>query len=171
MILLIAGLMPGGCKKEEQSAPPPPPPKHAPAVKPPVPVQKQISTAKLSETREASLDFTNRKDPFKPFVAPQQKAEKPVAAAAAKARDLLPIQNFELSKFKVAGIIVGLKENRALVIDPTGKGYVLKQGMLIGSNDGRVSKITPTTVEVIESYNENGHIRKKTSRLTLPQKK
>ncbi len=172
VILLIAGLMPGGCKKEEQPAPPPPPPKHMPAVKPAMPVQKQPSSAKVPEGPVAvSLDFANRKDPFKPFVSPQAPTAKQAVAVAPKSRDLLPIQNYELSKFKVAGIIVGLKENRALVIDPTGKGYVVKQGMLIGSNEGRISKITATVVEVVESYNEDGRIRKKTSRLTLPQKK
>ena len=72
----------------------------------------------------------------------------------------------------MAGIIVGLVENRALVIDPVGKGYVVKQGMLIGDNDGRISKITATTIEVIENYrDDNGHISKRTVRLTLPQKK
>jgi type IV pilus assembly protein PilP len=59
----------------------------------------------------------------------------------------------------------------ALVIDPSGKGYVVKHGMLIGSNDGRVTRVTATTIEVIESYNDNGRIRKRTSKLILPQKK
>ena len=54
----------------------------------------------------------------------------------------------------------------------SGKGYVLKQGMLIGDNDGRISRITATTVEVVENYrDDNGRIRKRTVKLTLPQKK
>ena len=92
-------------------------------------------------------------------------------AGTKSTKDLLPIQSYELSKFKVAGIIVGLKENTALVIDPAGKGYVVKQGMLIGSDDGKITRITATTIEVVESYNDNGRIRKKTSKLILPQKK
>ncbi len=169
MVPLIAGmLLSGGCKKEEQT-PPPPPVRHAPAVKTTVPVQTQQSSAKASGSTAASLDFVNRKDPFKPYLAPQAPAAK--QAAVATNRELLPIQNFELSKFKVAGIIVGLKENTALVTDPAGKGYVVKQGMLIGSNNGRISRITATTIEVVESYSENGRIRKKISKLTLSQKK
>ncbi len=169
MIPLIAGiLLSAGCKKEEQP-PPPPPVRHAPATKAVVPVQPQHSSAKASGNAAASLDFVNRKDPFKPFLAPPAPAAK--QAAVATNRDLLPIQNFELSKFKVAGIIVGLKENTALVTDPAGKGYVVKQGMLIGSNNGRISRITATSIEVVESYNENGRIRKKISKLTLSQKK
>jgi type IV pilus assembly protein PilP len=172
MVFLFAGLLfPGGCKKKEQ-LPAPPPAKPAPAVKVMPPIQKQQSTAKIGENPASSLEFNNRKDPFKSFVAPQAQVAKPVASVGrTSTKDLLPIQSYELSKFKVAGIIVGLKENRALVIDPTGKGYIVKQGMLIGSNDGHVSRITATAVEVVESYNDNGRIRKKTSKISLPQKK
>lgn len=170
MFFLIAGLLfSGGCKKEEQPQTPSPA-KPAPAVKVLPPVQIQTSSAKISENLTVSLEFTNRKDPFKSFVAPQPQVAKPVASAG-RIKDLLPIQSYELTKFKVAGIIVGLKENTALVIDPAGKGYVVKQGMLIGSNDGRITRITATTIEVVESNNDNGRIRKKTSILILPQKK
>jgi type IV pilus assembly protein PilP len=173
MIFLFAGLLlPGGCTKEGES-PSPPPVKPATAVKILPPVQKQPSSAKSSENLAPSLEFNNRKDPFKPFVAPQAQTKKPFeSAGTTSTKDLLPIQSYDLSKFKVAGIIVGLKENRALVIDPAGKGYVVKQGMLIGSNDGHISRITATTIEVVESYkDDNGRIRKRTSKLSLPQKK
>ena len=169
LIFLIAWLsITVGCKQNEP--PPPPLAVHSTAVKVRPPVQKQQSTVKATENLAPTSDFSNRKDPFKPFVAPQAQAARPIASA--KAADLLPIQSYDLSKFKVAGIIVGLKENRALVIDPTGKGYVLKQGMLIGDNDGRISRITATTVEVVENYrDDNGRISKRTVKLTLPQKK
>jgi type IV pilus assembly protein PilP len=77
-----------------------------------------------------------------------------------------------LSKFKVSGIIVGLKENRALVIDPAGKGYVVKKGMLIGDSDGQITDITATSIVVQEKYrDDNGHIKSRTVQLTLPKKK
>jgi type IV pilus assembly protein PilP len=173
MFYLIAGLLlPGGCKKEEQP-PSPPQAKLAPAVKVLPPVQKQPSSAKIGENLKPSMEFSSRKDPFKPFVAPQAQVAKPGASAGRTgSKELLPIQSYELSKFKVAGIIVGLKENSALVIDPAGKGYVVKKGTLIGSDDGHISRITATTIEVVESYkDDNGRIRKRTSKLILPQKK
>ena len=80
------------------------------------------------------LDFSGRKDPFKPFIVQQQSALR-APERRARAIDMLPIQSYDVTKFKVSGIIAGLKENKALVIDPAGKGYVVKQGMLIGSND------------------------------------
>lgn len=158
-----------GCQKGEQPLPPSVP-KAAQVVKLQPAVQKQQTSVKKPESAVSELNFSNKKDPFKPFIAPQPQAAKPMVTA--KARDLLPIQSYDTSKFKVAGIIVGLKENRALVIDPAGKGYVVKQGMLIGSNDGRISKISTTSLEVVENYrDENGHMRKRTIKLTLPQKK
>jgi type IV pilus assembly protein PilP len=162
-------LIPGGCNKKEQP-PPPPPAQTKPVVKAQPPVQKQQSSAKISGHLVASLDFTNRKDPFKPYAAPQVPAIRP--AASTRTTDLLPIQIYDVSKFKVAGIIVGLKENTALVVDPAGKGYVVKEGMLIGNNDGKISKVTASSLEVAESYrDDNGHLRKRTIKLTLPQKK
>ncbi|QXE91487.1 pilus assembly protein PilP [Geomonas subterranea] len=164
-LLLLLALL-GGCKKEEAPAPPPPPPhaKPATAPKPAAPVQQQLSSAsKLG----AALSF--KKDPFKPFLVPA--APAPPAGGARPsgppAADLLPIQSFEVTKFKIAGIIAGLRENKALVLDPTGKGYVVKVGMQIGNANGRVSRITPSTVEVVEKSGR----KSKTIVLTLAKKR
>jgi len=79
--------------------------------------------------------------------------------------------NYDLSQFKVSGIIVGMKENTAMVVDPTGKPYVVKVGMEIGRNDGRITKIAPGYIEVFERFrDENGKLVKNTVRLALPKK-
>ena len=152
--------------KEEQS--PLPVPVHV--NKPTPPVQKQLSTSK-STSPTVSLDFSNRKDPFKPFV-PQPITPQGGQISDSQVSELLPIQAYELGKYKVAGIIVGLKENSALVIDPEGKGYVVKPGMLIGNSQGRITKISPSEIEVAEKYREdNGKIKSRVEKLTLPKKK
>jgi len=77
-----------------------------------------------------------------------------------------------VNKVRVSGIITGLKENTALIIDPAGKGYVVREGMLIGINDGRINRITPSAIEVVEQYrDDNGHLRKRNILLALPKKK
>ena len=87
-------------------------------------------------------------------------------------RDALPIQSYDTEKFRITGIITGIRENSALVVDPTGKGYVLKEGMQIGSNDGRVKKVTASSIEVEESFrDDNGKVRKRIVKLTLLRKK
>lgn len=169
LLLLAVLLLSGGCNKEEQSSSVPAAHKAIGKSTPP-PVQKQQSTVSIPAINSTSLDFVNRKDPFKPFATAKPEPEKGVGSL--RSGDLLPIQSYEVSKFKVVGIIVGLKENRALVIDPSGKGYVVKKGMLIGDSDGRIERITATTIDILEKYrNESGRIKSRTVKLTLPQKK
>ncbi len=58
-----------------------------------------------------------------------------------------------------------------MVIDPNGKGYVLKIGMTIGKNDGRVMSITPNSVDVLEQFrDDNGRVRKEHIRISMPRK-
>ncbi len=136
-------------------------------------VQKQMSSARAGQSPTSiSLDFTKRRDPFRPYV--QAPVVPPPAAGkvARPARDLLPIQSFDTESFKVTGIIAGLRDNSALVIDPKGKGYVVKEGMLLGSNNGRIKKITTSTVEVEENYrDDSGKVRKRVVKLALTRKR
>lgn len=170
-VLLVAGLLSAwGCNKNEEPVANAPPTHHAKAVQVTPPVQNQHSSLNVSAKSAPVLDFTARKDPFKAFVVAKPQTERKTTSASTG--DLLPIQSYEVAKFKISGIIVGLKENRALVIDPSGKGYVVKQGMLIGDSDGRITKITATSIEVLENYrDDNGHVKSRTVKLTLPQKK
>lgn len=161
-----------GCSKDEQ---PPAAPQQSnvqpakPAAQALPPEQKELST----ETRAGgNLDFSRRTDPFKPFAPVEAAPPRSALPDARSSSDLLPIQTFEVSKFRVAGIIAGLNENRALLIDPTGKGYVVRVGMLIGSNDGRITRITASSVEVLESFREDsGRIKKRKIVLTLTKKR
>lgn len=158
-----------GCGKKES----PPPPSAKPAAKPempkPVPVQKQMSSAGNVAGAPMSTEFVSQKDPFKPLVA-DTKSGVPFLKRN-RLGQVLPILNYDLAQFRVTGIIVGLKENRAQVIDPTGKPYVVKVGMEMGRNEGRVTKITPTYVEVFEKYrDESGKLVKNYVRLELRKK-
>ncbi len=167
-VLLLALALVPGCKKEEAApaAPAPPPAQPAPAPKPAQPVQQQLSSAVKGP---GALSF--KKDPFKPAIVPVTPAPAAAAAgaSAAPAADLLPIQSFEVSKFKVAGIIAGMRENRALLIDPNGKGYVVQVGMQVGNGNGRVTRITPSSVQVVEKGAGRGKGR--TIVLTLAKKR
>jgi type IV pilus assembly protein PilP len=168
----------GGCKKEKPPEPPQPKQVAPKPVKANAPVQNQVSSATLLPG--AHLDFRNRTDPFKPPAAalppagpaaPQPGGGAPRPAVAPSA-DLLPIQSYDVGRFKVVGIIAGLRQNRALMIDPAGKGYVVQEGMVIGSNNGRIARITASSVEVIETFKaDNGRIRKRKIVLTLAKKR
>jgi type IV pilus assembly protein PilP len=155
-----------GCGKNE--TPPEPAAPVAPvAVKPPA-VQQQVSSAQKAAPSSMAVDFTTRKDPFKPYVA---LTVGPVVPKKNRFGQVIPILNYDLSQFSVKGIIVGLKENSALILDPTGKPYVVKKGMAIGRNEGKITKITPTYIEVFEQYrDEAGKLKKNTTKLMMPKK-
>ncbi len=132
-------------------------------------VQKQVSSSRLMQTTAVNLDFSNRRDPFKPYiqVTPTQSAN-----AGRQQKDALPIQRFDIDKFRISGIITGLKENSALILDPAGKGYVVKAGMQIGNNDGRIKRITDSSLEVEETFrDDNGKTKKRLVKLMLIRKK
>jgi len=187
MLFAIVAFTTTGCKKEApppQTAPlpnktvsaPPAPAKpvmaNSSAVKPAV--QKQMSTVKRPlPPGGVSLDFTNRRDPFRPFVqVPAAKQDTAGKSSRSRLGDVLPIQSFDTDKFRITGIITGIRENSALVMDPNGKGYVIKEGMQIGSNDGRVRKVTASSIEVEESFrDDSGKVRKRIVKLTLLRKK
>lgn len=160
------------CGKKDAGAPEPraaaaPAPKTADK-----PVQKQASSsAKLPVAAGNQFDFSNKKDPFKPYMNVKA-AVAPTADQAKRARlEGLPIHRYDVGQFRVIGIVTGAKDNQAMVVDPTGKGYVLKSGMLIGKNEGRISAITANGIEVVEQFkDDNGKNRKEVIKLTLPRK-
>lgn len=160
-------LFSSACEKKAET-PPLQQPQASAVVKPKMPVQRPESSARAIPVAGSVTDFNTQKDPFKAFIA-----ETKATPVAKKNRfgQVLPILNFDVSQFKISGIIIGLKENSAMVVDPTGKPYVVKTGMDIGRNDGRITKIAPNFIEVFEQYrDENGKLIKKTVRLTLPKK-
>jgi len=185
ILLIVVSLIVAGCAKEEKANSSPAvsnPAKSATSASGPVQlrlsstrngaflaVQKQSSSLRHVLPPETMLDFSQKKDPFKPFITLPATSVKHVGRKPAS--DMLPIQRYDVNKYRLVGIIAGLKENRALVIDPLGKGYVVKVGMSVGSNQGRIVRITASAVEVLEQFSDdNGKIRKRTVRLTLSQK-
>lgn len=135
-----------------------------------VKVQEQATSVKRRVSGGPQLDFSARKDPFKPYIV-QPVAPSKQASRAAKNLNLLPIQSYDVNKFKLVGIIAGLKQNRALIVDPLRKGYVVKEGMQLGNNNGRITRISTDAVEVLEQFkDDNGILRKRTVRLVLTQK-
>ncbi|MDD2319568.1 MAG: pilus assembly protein PilP [Geobacteraceae bacterium] len=155
-----------GCDKK---APPPKakPPVTKPVAKKPV-VQQQLSSATGFKTSAVAVDFATKKDPFKAYVT---STKGPLSPKRNRYGQIIPILNYDLTQFSVKGIIVGLKENSALILDPTGKPYVVKAGMEIGRNEGKITKITSTYIEVFEQYrDEAGKLKKSTTKLMLPKK-
>lgn len=168
IVALFACFLPviSACNKKEQSTPLPPSSK-APPPKNVTVVQKQISSVKLTAPPANQLDFSNKKDPFKPYVI----AKAVTTADVHKIKSQLPIHSFDVSQFRLIGVVADSRGNKAMVVDPTKKGYVLKIGMTIGKNEGRIVRIDTSGVDVVEQFrDENNKVRKETIRIPLLRK-
>ena len=163
------------CKKHEEPAPAhPAPAQPAKAAMPQQskPVQKQVSSAlTLPPAPVNQFDFSNKKDPFKPFVIVKSNQAPAADKLPKRVLNALPIHSFDVNQFKLIGIVTGGRQNEAMVVDPNGKGYVIKVGMTIGKNEGLITSITNSGVDVVEQFrDDNGRVRKETIKLTLPRK-
>ncbi|MEI7815993.1 MAG: pilus assembly protein PilP [Desulfuromonadales bacterium] len=170
--VFVCALFISSCSKKQPQAPvavPPQPPKE---IVPPKPIQKQVSTAlRLPPPPTNQFDFSNKKDPFKPFVAVKMEPKNSPDKIKITLRNALPIHSFDVSQFKLIGLITGGRESQAMVTDPSGKGYVLKVGMLIGKNDGKIVSINSSGVDILEQFrDDNGRVRKENIKLSLPRK-
>jgi type IV pilus assembly protein PilP len=171
--MLGIAVISSGCSKKDMNPTAVQPVPVSIAPQPAKPVQKPVSSSTKTTNQSAGnqFDFSNKKDPFKPLVIGKA-VKTPTADDLKKAiQDGLPIHSVDVSQFRMIGIVTGGKENQAMVIDPSGKGYVLKTGMTIGKNDGRITSITASGVEVLEQFkDDNGRVRKENIRITLPRK-
>lgn len=172
-VVLMCALLLTACSNNQPQTPAPVPSQSPKTVTAQLkPVQKQVSSAvHLPPPPVNQFDFSNKKDPFKPFVAVKEESKKLPESIKRAQLNSLPIHSFDVSQFKLIGIITGGRENQAMVTDPGGKGYVLKVGMFIGKNNGRIVSINSSGVDVLEQFkDDNGRVRKENLKLTLPRK-
>ena len=101
-------------------------------------------TGLVSGSAEYAYDATNKRDPFRSFVLDQ--------AQRMANHERGPLEQFDLSQLTVVAVVWGTQRPRALVTDPSGRGYVVQEGTPIGKNTGTVLRIHDTSVLVRETY-------------------
>jgi type IV pilus assembly protein PilP len=89
-------------------------------------------------------DPIGKRDPFRSFILDRLKEFD----SAAKG----PLEQFDLSQLSLNGIVWDTRRQRALILDPSGQGYIIEEGDAIGKNDGRVIAIDDNVVVVREAY-------------------
>ena len=114
--------------------------------------KKKADPAKAEEKKEAqnkeeeyAYNPAGKPDPFRPFLQLTPMRES-------RSLPLTPLQKYELSQLKLVAVLTTPQGNVGLVEDATGKGYFVKQGTLIGRNDGKVSKVLKDRVVVEEVF-------------------
>ncbi len=130
--LLVAALFLGGCSADKvldaanngvpAAAAPPPTASAAPTLAPPP----------MPKVDFAENDFTEsdrNRDPFRSYAslfAPQKEDKAKVTD-----KDVI-LPQYSLDELKLVAIITGGEYPRAMVVDPNGKGWVLKRGSWVG---------------------------------------
>lgn len=103
-----------------------------------------------------------RRDPFRSLILGLK--EKKVAG-------LTPLQLRSLGELKVIGIIWEGKSYVAMIETPDGKGYLVREGVLVGPEGGVVRKISPESVNIEEVFIDfNGRKKAKMTVLGLRSK-
>ena len=119
----------------------------APAVK----KAEKIQTVVLKEEKKRpEYLVSGERDPFQPF-----EVSSPSELSRTRDGDKItdPLQKLSLSQIEVVGIIMG-NQNRALIQESSGMGYILNEGTLIGENSGIVTKITHSGVTIKQHFKD-----------------
>lgn len=90
-------------------------------------------------------DPTGKRDPFRSFVLEE---------ARKKGGERGPLEQFELGQLQLLAVVWGTEKPRALVSDPQGRGYIVREGTLIGKNSGEITRIGDSSVVVREVYED-----------------
>ena len=95
-------------------------------------------------TGDANYDSTGRRDPFRSFVLDRLKE----LAEHTKG----PLEQFDVGQLTLHGVVWETNRPRALVADPSGQVYVVREGDPIGTNQGAVMRIDDNLMLVRETY-------------------
>lgn len=93
---------------------------------------------------EAVYSREGKRDPFRSFVLDRLKE----LAKHAKG----PLEQFDVTQLTLHGVVWETSRPRALVADPSGQVYVVREGDPIGTNEGSVVRIDDNLMLVRETY-------------------
>lgn len=85
-----------------------------------------------------------KKDPFRSYFGD-------VATLTKEKKIVSELQNFDITDLRLTAIVWGVTEPRVVIVAPDGKSYVVKTGSFIGKNWGKISRILPDKIEIVET--------------------
>lgn len=110
------------------------------------PAATTVSVEKMEEAGDTySYRIEGRRDPFKSLL---------LGLKEKKTAGITPLQQRSLVELRVIGIVWGAQGYMAMIETPDGKGYLIKEGTLIGPDGGSVKKITEDSVIIEEVYTD-----------------
>jgi hypothetical protein len=91
-----------------------------------------------------AYDSKDKRDPFRSFVLDRLKELESTAKG--------PLEQFDLNQLALHGVVWQSSRQRALVADPSGQVYIVREGDPIGTNSGSVIRIDDNLMLVRETY-------------------
>jgi type IV pilus assembly protein PilP len=100
------------------------------------------------EEKKSEYQIIGIRDPFQPFagINPGE-----LGQGGDKGPDAL--QRLSISQIYLVGVILS-KQNRALIQDSSGMGYIITEGILIGENNGIVTKVAKDGVTIKQHFKD-----------------
>jgi type IV pilus assembly protein PilP len=118
-------------------------------------VEKEVAFVYVTE---------GRRDPFVPLT----RIRRPIGDTG---EPVTPLQRYDLTQFKMIGVIIGVGESRAMVTAPDGKSYILAKGIKIGKNNGVILEISSEAIRVEEKYYDfSGNIIENIQEIPVPKR-
>lgn len=130
----------------------------------------EVAAVQKSQPDKEPYSYTSagKPDPFVPLIADILAKSKTDASTSRDKEYLTPLQKYELKDLKLVAVVVSDNEPTAMLEDPTGYGYFVRKGMLVGPNDGVVERVIPNGLIIKEKfYNSLGEVEPKISTLTI----
>ncbi|HRZ78884.1 MAG TPA: pilus assembly protein PilP [bacterium] len=110
--------------------------------------RKDIELSDLAQ-RKSNYRYSavGKKDPFRSYFGD--------VASLNKDKEIVSeLQKFDVTDLRLTAIIWGVTEPRVVIVAPDGKSYIVKGGSFIGKNWGKISRILPDKIEIIETYKD-----------------
>jgi len=121
----------------------------------------RVSKTKPAESDRKPLDITDitksrmsyryspvgKRDPFRSYFGDP-------SSMTQERKIVSELQNFDVSDLRLTAIIWGITEPRVVIVSPDGKSHIVRTGSFVGKNWGKISRILPDKIEVIETYKD-----------------
>ncbi|WP_456430758.1 pilus assembly protein PilP [Thermosulfuriphilus sp.] len=93
----------------------------------------------LGITSNFHYNPAGKPDPFVPFYLPESQPKQSRGVQS-------PLEGFPVSQFRLTAIVFSQGEALGMIEDPTGRGYVVRKGTVVGIERARVSEVTPNSL-------------------------
>lgn len=113
----------------------------------------------------------NKTDPFLPLIKATEAAAADNNEDDKKRVPQTPLERFDIGQLRLSAVVETPEGNSAVIVEASGRGYVVKPGTYIGLNGGQITEIKNDRVIIEEPMgkNERGETKFNIIELILPK--